>query len=139
MIGTGELANNIIAETAKVAHLPNENKLTVHLVDKEAHQFKDYLLKCYTGIENILHLEAHNLDENTLAFYNHDALWQQHNITHIMVCSDDESKNFKMTIDLFNKVYLHDIVDGTFEVEKFNGEENCADLLAKLLLPHAFG
>ena len=117
IVGTGELASNIIAETAKVAHLPNENKLTIHIVDKEADQFKEYILKRYAGIQNVLNLQAHNQDENSIDFYENDQLWHQSNLSHIIVCSDDESKNFTMTIDLFNKVYLHDIIDDTLSIQ----------------------
>jgi hypothetical protein len=110
VVGNGELACNIVAQAAKVAHLPNENRLTIHLIDREAQQVKYRLIKRYPGLENILDLTPHELDDHKIDFFSND-IWQQSNLTHIFICYDDESKNLELAVDIVNKTYLSDIID----------------------------
>ncbi|MGI2174565.1 NAD-binding protein [Shewanella ulleungensis] len=111
--GNGELALNIIYLTAKLAHLPNENRLTIHLVDEQATAFKDKVIKRYPGILNVLALEAVNCDCQTLSYFENEALWFKDNLTHVIVCYDDEGRNLSVAADLFNKTYLGKAVDNT--------------------------
>ncbi|MCL1046851.1 hypothetical protein L2737_16200 [Shewanella electrodiphila] len=110
--GDGELALNIIYLTAKLAHLPNENKLTIHLVDNQASAFKERVIKRYPGILNVLALEAVNCNCHTLSYFQNDDLWFKDNLTHVVVCYDDEGLNLSITADLFNKTYLAKATDG---------------------------
>jgi voltage-gated potassium channel Kch len=109
--GKGELALNIIYQAVKVAHLPNENKLTIHIVDKDAEVFKKRVVKRYAGIEKVVSLEAVTLDDETLEYFTKKEVWFKKNLTHVIVCYDDEEKNLKITTDLFNKTYLACAVD----------------------------
>jgi hypothetical protein len=109
--GNGELTLNIIYQAVKIAHLPNENKLTIHIVDKDAEVFKKRVLKRYSGIENVIALEAISLDDETLEYFQEKELWFKKNLTHVIVCYDDEEKNLKIATDLFNKTYLATAVD----------------------------
>jgi hypothetical protein len=111
--GDGELALNIINLTAKLAHLPNENKLTIHLVDNDASSFKDKVVKRYPGILEVVCLEAVNIDNNTLSYFEQEALWFKGNLTHVIVCYDDEERNLGIATDLFNKTYLTKVADNT--------------------------
>jgi len=110
--GDGELALNIIYQSAHIAQLPNENRLHIHLVDKEADTFKSSLIKRYTGIEEVVTLHTHNIDNETLAYFEDDLLWKQERLTHVIVCYDDEEKNINITTDLFNKTYLSEAIEG---------------------------
>jgi len=109
--GDGELAFNIIYQTAKLAHLPNENKLSIHLVDKQASTFKERVIKRYPGILKVVELEPLDLDDNTLAYFEQKELWFKDNLTHVIVCYDDEERNLNIATDLFNKTYLASIGD----------------------------
>jgi hypothetical protein len=109
--GDGELALNIINLSAKLAHLPNENKLTIHLVDNYASAFKDKVVKRYPGILDVVRLEAINIDNNTLAYFEQETLWFKENLTHVVVCYDDEERNLAIATDLFNKTYLIKVAD----------------------------
>ncbi len=109
--GNGELALNIIYQAAKIAHLPNENKLTIHIVDKDAKSFKSKVIKRYSGILEVLSLEAVCLDDETIEYFKQKELWHKNNLTHVIVCYDDEEKNIRITTDLFNKTYLEKAVD----------------------------
>jgi len=113
--GNGELASNLIYQVAKLAHLPNENRLHIHIVDKDAESFKRKLIKRYTGILEVLDLEAVNSDSETLEYFQKKELWFQDNLTHVLVCYDDEEKNVNIATDLFNKTYLSDAVDGVLK------------------------
>lgn len=113
--GDGELAFNLINLTAKIAHLPNENKLTIHLVDEQATAFKDKVIKRYPGILNVLALEAVNCDCQTLSYFENEALWFKDNLTHVVVCYDDEGRNLSIATDLFNKTYLEKAVGETLK------------------------
>ena len=115
IVGDGELASNLIYQAAKLAHLPNENKLHIHIVDKDAHAFKRKIIKRYTGILKVVDLEAVDIDSNTVEYFQKEKLWFQDNLTHVIVCYDDEEKNVNITTDLFNKTYLSDAVDGILE------------------------
>ena len=110
------MALNIIYQAAKVAHLPNENILNIHLVDKEAEKFKNRVIKRYSGIEKVLNLFTHNMDDENLSYFNKNkkkSVWFEKNLTHVIIAYDDEEKNIKITTDLFNKTYLADATDRT--------------------------
>ncbi|QSZ42183.1 hypothetical protein GJV85_08680 [Sulfurimonas aquatica] len=111
IVGDGELALNMIYQIAKLAHLPNENKLTIHLVDKNADVFRKKVIKRYSGIEHVLALEVVAKSSETIEFYDNEDLWFTNNLTHAVVCYDDEEKNIQIAIDLFNKTYIADAHD----------------------------
>ncbi|MBA6352723.1 NAD-binding protein [Colwellia sp. BRX9-1] len=111
--GDGELAFNIIYQTAKLAHLPNENKLTIHLIDKNASSFKNRIIKRYPGILNVIGLDAIDLDNECLTYFEQEELWFKNNLTHVIVCYDDEERNLNIATDLFNKTYLASIGNDT--------------------------
>ena len=127
IVGNGELALNLIYQAGKIAHLPNENLLHIHLIDKDAEKFKNKVLKHYCGIENILKLHVNNMDSETIEYYNKEdsSVWYTKNLTHVVICYDDEEHNFNIAMDLFNKTYLTNIVDNTMVTQVsfalFNG------------------
>ncbi len=117
VVGHGELALNIIYQAVKIAHLPNENKLTIHIVDKEAESFKKRVIKRYTGILEVVSLEAVSLDDETIEYFKQKELWYKTDLTHVIVCYDEEERNIKIATDLFNKTYLASAVDGTLTTQ----------------------
>ncbi|MEA2047713.1 MAG: NAD-binding protein [Campylobacterota bacterium] len=117
--GDGELALNIIYQAAKVAHLPNENTLNIHLVDKEAQKFKNRVIKRYSGIEKVLNLHTHNMNDEDFSYFNKDdgSVWFEKNLTHVIIAYDDQEKNIKIATDLFNKTYLENATDKTLKTK----------------------
>ncbi len=113
--GDGLLALNMVYEAGKIAHLPNENRLHVHLVDKDAQRFKQKILKSYGGIKHVLTLHAHNMDAKTPEYFDGDehSVWKCDNLTHVIVCYDDETRNADIVTNLLDKTYLTEAVDGT--------------------------
>lgn len=108
--GNGELAFNIIYQAAKLAHLPNENKLTLHLVDKQASAFKNRVIKRYPGILEVISLEALDLDSESRPYFEQN-LWFKKHLTHVIACYDDEERNLNLATDLFNHTYLSSAVE----------------------------
>jgi hypothetical protein len=105
--GDGRLANNIVYEAAKTAHLPNQNKLHIYLVSNEAERFKKSLIKSYPGIGEIPTLELHTrvLDYATLEYFT-DTVWHTKNLTNAIICHDDENVNLEISASLQDKTYL---------------------------------
>ncbi len=133
--GDGELALNIIYQAAKIAHLPNENILHIHLVDKEASKFKKRVIKRYSGIKNVVKLHAHNMDDENLSYFNKDkkkSVWFEKNLTHVIIAYDDEEKNIKIATDLFNKTYLADAIDKTLKTKINFAIFNAYNMSAKI-------
>ena len=117
--GNGELALNIIYQAVKIAHLPNENILHLHLVEKEAEQFKAKLIKRYSGIEKVVKIHVHNMNDETLSYFNNNAesVWFEENLKHVIICYDDEERNIKIATDLFNKTYLSKAIDSELKTQ----------------------
>lgn len=111
--GDGELASNVVHQAAQIAHLPNQNRLIIDLVDKHAKAFKQKLVKRYPGILNVVDLNAYNIDNETPEYFQNETLWSGKNLTHVIICYDDEEKNINIATDLFNKTYLEAAVDAT--------------------------
>ncbi len=117
VVGNGELALNIIYQAGKIAHLPNENLLHVHLIDKDAKKFEQKVIKRYSGINSVLKLHAHNMDDETIDYYAkaEDSVWAMENLTHVIICYDEEERNLNIATNIFNKTYLSDAVDATMK------------------------
>ena len=105
--GDGELAKKIVYEAAKIAHLPNQNQFTIHLVAEDADELKDDIIKTHTSIESIetLNIETHNLSYHNMNFYT-DKIWHKPNITNTIICFDNEDINLEITAALQAKTYL---------------------------------
>ncbi len=117
VVGDGELALNIIYQAGKIAHLPNENLLHIHLIDKDAEKFERKVIKRYSGINSVLKLHTYNMDDEAIEYYTKDegSVWNTKNLTHVIICYDDEEHNLNIATDLFNKTYLADAVDDTMK------------------------
>jgi hypothetical protein len=113
LVGNGDLALNLIYQIAIRSALPNENKLYIHLVDKQATQFKDYVVKKYFGVEKVVTLVAHDIDYKTYKFFlnESESVWRLYNLTHVIVCYDQDETNIDIAVDLYDKTYLKDIVE----------------------------
>ena len=105
--GDGKLANNIIYEAAKVAHLPHQNILNIHLVSNNPEEFRKSIIKSYPNVEKIPTLKIHTkkLNYNSLDYFTSN-IWDTKNLTNVIVCYDDESINLEITSSLQDKTYL---------------------------------
>lgn len=107
VVGASRLSSEIIYHLAILAHLPEENHLTIHLIDKNAVPFCRSVEKCFTGISKIpqLTLKPLELDSDSLEFFENQ-VWQTSNLTNIIIATDDEDKNLDIAVNLQDTTYI---------------------------------
>jgi len=120
LVGTSELAIEIIYFVSILSNLPEENILNLYLVDAKAKKFYEKVKKLFAGIEHIPHLNIIplELDADTLAFYK-DKVWNKTNLTNIFIATEDENSNIDIAITLQNTTYLKKIVKDIFKTKVF--------------------
>lgn len=118
VVGNSYLALEIVYHIAFLSTLPNENLLTVHLIDADASKFKEKIKKTFPNIESIPHLQlkAHDVDTKTLTFYKHD-VWESKNLTNIYIATQNEEKNLKIAINLQDTTYVKAIGHKEFKTK----------------------
>ena len=116
IVGNGDLALQLVYQLANLAHLPNENLLTIYCVDREAERFIEKVKNSFIHIDEIatLELKAVVKDVSELDFYE-DALWKEKNLTNIFVTKEEEEENFNIALDFYNKCYIKAIGEGSFK------------------------
>jgi len=107
--GHSKLAIEVIGQICELAHLPNENEVTIYCVDEDAEAFQKAVAFRYPNIGMVpnIRLEYVSLCFDTKAFYE-DALWQN-KMTNIMLCYDDAQTNLDIASELADSTYLHEI------------------------------
>jgi hypothetical protein len=118
IVGNGDLALQLVYQLANLAHLPNENRLTIYCVDKEAEQFIEKVKNSFIHIDEIetLELKAIAKDVSEVDFYE-DTLWKEKNLTNIFVTKEEEEENFNIALDFYNKCYIKVIGGGSFRTK----------------------
>ena len=117
LIGNGELVKSVIYQMALISHLPNENKHTVYIVDKNAEELlieiKKFLyyetddLGKPKNIKNFL-IEAIEIDRNSLEYFS-NSIWNQKDLVNVIIAYDNEAENLDLAIELLNRTYLSKI------------------------------
>jgi len=109
VVGASKLSIEIIYHLAILAHLPNQNHLTIHLIDTEAKKFCANVEKHFPGIAQIpqLKLAPLELDSESLEFYR-DAIWHRTNLTNIIIATDTDDKNFDIAVNLQDTTYIQE-------------------------------
>ncbi len=107
--GDGKLANKIIYEACKIAHLPNENILNIYLVCNDPEKFQETIIKSYPNIQKIptVKLHLYKIDYNSLNYFT-DNIWKSKNLTNVVVCYDDENINLEIVSSMQDKTYLRE-------------------------------
>lgn len=105
--GNEKLANKIVYEACKIAHLPNENILNIYLLSNDVKKFKNNLTNTYSYIEKIPTIKLHEVDLDYKSFeYYNNSIWDTQNLTNIIVCYDSEDINLEIASSLQNKTFL---------------------------------
>ncbi len=107
LVGSSELATEIIYDLAILSNLPEQNKLTIYCIDKQADTFCTKVEKLFPGIGKIPHLtlKTVNLDADSLKFYT-DSVWQAENLTNIIIATDNEDNNLDIAVNLQDTTYI---------------------------------
>jgi len=119
VVGASKLSIEIIYHLAILAHLPNQNHLTIHLIDTEAKKFCANIEKHFPGIAQIpqLTLEPLELDSKSLEFYQ-DAIWHRTNLTNIIIATDTDDKNLDIAVNLQDTTYIQETThEGQFHTQ----------------------
>ena len=114
--GDGELAYSIVINAIKIMALPNQNPLTINLIDKNALILKNKILSNHPKITDIKELKivAIPLDSSSPEFFTHK-VWKQRNLTNIYIADDSEEKNISLTLHIKDQIYLKEIVNKTLK------------------------
>ena len=109
--GYSNLAIEVIGQICELAHLPNENEVTIYCVDKDIVTFKKIVDYRYRNIDKIpnIKLEYKALDYENKDFYAHE-MWVD-DITNIILCYEDAKTNLNIAAELSDSTYLQQIHD----------------------------
>ena len=118
IIGSGDLALQLVYQLANLAHLPNENRVTIYCVDKNAERFIEKVKSSFIHIDNIesLELKAIGRDIREVDFYE-QPLWQEKNLTNIFITKEEEELNLNIALDFYNKSYIKSIAEDRFKTK----------------------
>jgi len=110
VIGEDDLSISMVVEACKIAHLPNEKRLTINCIAKDTTPLKqkiDYSFPEINEIENI-NIVYKNIDPDTKAFYDgKNELWRDvKNLKHLFYCYDDIMKNIKIATKVKDVTFL---------------------------------
>ena len=118
IIGSGDLALQMVYQLCNLAHLPNENQLVIYCVDKDAKEFIKKVKRSFIYIDNIpnIKLEAICHDVNELEFYQ-NKIWHEKNLTNVFICKKDDEENLNIALDFYNKCYIEDISENRLKTK----------------------
>ena len=118
IIGIGDLALQMVYQLCNLAHLPNENKLIIYCVDKDAKLFIEKVKRSFMYVDNIatIELEAICHDVKELDFYQ-QKIWHQKNLTNILITKREDEENLNIALDFYNKCYIKDISENKLKTK----------------------
>ncbi len=115
IIGSGDLALQLVYQLTNLAHLPNENRLSIYVVDKNAEEFIERVKNSFIHIDKIATLELRAIEKEVLeADFYADPVWHKKNLTNIFITKEEEEENFNIALDFYNKCYIKSIGEGSF-------------------------
>ena len=106
VIGFGPVGESLVLQAVRLAHFPNEKKLCVTVVDKEAERRRRRLLTRYENLEqlcNITFIESEAEDPQLLRNIGE---WcsDPKSIVTLVVCFDDDSHSFSYGLNLLKQL-----------------------------------
>jgi hypothetical protein len=119
VVGDSQLAIEVIEQACKIAHLPNENHLTIHSLSSDAKAFKQKIDQAFPLVDQIptITIEYHSLDIHSKEFYYDGIFTHIKNLTHIIFCDLDQEKNISSAIKLTDITYRKQIVENSLKTK----------------------
>ena len=107
IVGDDDLSISMVVEACKLAHFPNENRLTINCIAKDVVKLKDKMDYAFPEIENIESVEINyiNLNHEKIEFYT-DKVWNSENLKHVFYCYDDVALNISIETKVTEVTYL---------------------------------
>ena len=117
VVGLSDLALAVVGQIGELAHLPNENAVTIYCVDGDSEAFAKAVALRYPHIDKIpnITLQYVSRSYNERDFYT-DALWHDE-ITHVILCHEEAQTNLDIASELADSTYLEQIVDATLKTK----------------------
>lgn len=111
VIGDSILAQEVIAQACRVAHLPNENRLIIESFSKNGVSFKQKLEGAYTQIEKIpnIQINYHNADLESREFYQ-NPIFTKSDLKHIVICEESQDVNISTALKFIDRTFREKIV-----------------------------
>ena len=109
VVGHSKLAIEVIGQICELAHLPNENEVTIYCVDTDTERLQTAVEYRYANIDKIpnITLKYVPLNYESRGFYVDD-VWTN-DISNIMLCYDDAQTNLDIAVELADSTYIHAI------------------------------
>jgi hypothetical protein len=109
LVGNDDLTISMVVEACKLAHFPNENRLTINCIAKDTLKLKNKIEFAFPEIEKIESVKINyiNLNHKTIEFYTHD-VWNSDNLKHVFYCYDDVALNISIETKVTNVTYLRE-------------------------------
>ncbi len=107
VVGDSDLTMEIIFQVMSIAHLPNQNLLTIYSVGSDAIRFVQKLGKQFTAIGRVpfINVQAVTNSYDTSDFFS-DPVWENQNITNIIIATGDQDQNLDIAINLQDTTYI---------------------------------
>lgn len=109
--GDSKLALEVIGQICELAHLPNENSVTIYCIDEDADAFQKAVEYRYANIDEIptINVEYISLHHDDRSFYTH-TVWNKE-LTNIILCYEDAQTNLDIASELADSTYLQKIMN----------------------------
>ena len=119
VVGDSDLAIELVYHIAFLSALPDENRVTLYLIDNHAVAFEEKIKKTFPEIKSIPHLSIESCDVNreSLEFYQKGNVWNSTNLTNIYIATDNEEDNLDMAINLQDTTYIRQIGNREFRTK----------------------
>jgi len=116
VVGEDDLSISMVVEACKIAHFPDEKRLTINCIGKDTTAIKqktDYSFPEIHNIENI-NIVYTNISPDTKEFYDgENELWRDiKNLKHVFYCYDDIMKNIKIATKVKDVTFLRRLEEG---------------------------
>jgi len=110
VVGNTQLSYEVVAQSAILGQLPNENPLTIYCVDKDKQAFQDAIELHFPQIDKVpnLTLEFIELNHFKKAFYD-DEVWNRA-LSYVVLCFEDEQTNLDIASTLLEFPFIEKIV-----------------------------
>jgi len=114
VVGDTILAHEVVAQACIMGQLPNANRLTIYCIDKDINSFQSAMEVEFPSIVDVpnVNLVYKKADTASMEFYKLD-IWQEPNLTHIILCDENGQNNLDVAANLTNIQYLEKSVDKT--------------------------
>jgi hypothetical protein len=108
--GQSQLAVEVIGQIAELAHLPNENPVTIYCITPDTDSFRRTIEQQFTGIGRVpgLTLAYLSLDGEDPACYT-DSVWHHIHLTHVVLACEHSRDNIAAATLLAERTYLEAI------------------------------